>query len=216
MLKNYTEVYVNMIDKICDFILARIKKEIPDIDDERIEIINYGLQMIIGEVPKLIGTLIIAYLLGVLKLTILAYIMLLPYKYFVGGVHAKSHLACMITTPLIYSGNALISRNLPLIPIEYRFLAIIFVWIFSMIVISIYAPADTENVPILRKKERKFKKIMSYITMTVTLVIAIILQNKYIIVSNILIIGCFIHSVFITRPMYKLYHNKYGYEVYAD
>ena len=205
-----------MIDKICSFILARIRKEIPDIDGERIEIINYGLQMIIGEVPKLIVTLIIAYLLGVLKLTILAYIMLLPYKYFVGGVHAKSHIACMITTPLIYSGNALISKSLPFLPNEYRYMAILITWIFSMIVISIYAPADTENVPILRKKERKFKKIMSYITMTLTLCVAIILQNKYIIVSNILIIGCLIHSIFITRPMYKLYHNKYGYEVYAE
>lgn len=205
-----------MIDKICSFILARIRKEIPDIDGERIEIINYGLQMIIGEVPKLIVTLIIAYLLGVLKLTILAYIMLLPYKYFVGGVHAKSHIACMITTPLIYSGNALISKSLPFLPNEYRYMAILITWIFSIIVISIYAPADTENVPILRKKERKFKKIMSYITMTLTLCVAIILQNKYIIVSNILIIGCLIHSIFITRPMYKLYHNKYGYEVYAE
>lgn len=205
-----------MVDKICDFILARIKREMPELDEERTEVINYGLQMIIGEVPKLVGTLIIAYLLGVLKLTLITYIMLLPYKYFVGGVHAKSHIACMITTPAIYCGNALISKSLPFIPSTYRYLAILIVWIFSMIVITIYAPADTENVPILRKRERKFKKIMSYITMTLTLLVAIILQNKYIIVSNILIIGCLIHSIFITRPMYKLYHNKYGYEVYAD
>ena len=144
-----------MIDKICDFILARIKKEMPDIDEERAEVINYGLQMIIGEIPKLFIMLGIAYILGVLKLTILTYIMLLPYKYFVGGVHAKSHLACIITTPAIYCGNVLISKTLPLIPSTYRYLAIILVWIFSMIVISIYAPADTEAVPILRKKERR-------------------------------------------------------------
>lgn len=205
-----------MIDKICNFILARIKKEMPEVDEDRLEIINYGLQMIIGELPKLFGTLVIAYLLGVLELTILAYIMLLPYKYFVGGVHAKSHLACMITTPLIYCGNALISKNLPIIQSEYKYIAIFLVWIFSIIVISIYAPADTENVPILRKKERRFKKIMSYITMTLSLIVAIILKDKYVIVSNILIIGCLIDSIFITRPMYKLYHNKYGYEVYAD
>lgn len=205
-----------MIDKICDFILARIKKEMPDIDEERAEVINYGLQMIIGEIPKLFIMLGIAYVLGVLKLTILTYIMLLPYKYFVGGVHAKSHLACIITTPAIYCGNVLISKTLPLIPSTYRYIAIILVWIFSIIVISIYAPADTEAVPILRKKERRFKKIMSYVTMTLTLFVAIILSNKYIIVSNILIIGCLIHSIFITRPMYKLYHNKYGHEVYAD
>lgn len=205
-----------MIDKICDFILTRIKKEMPDIDEERAEIINYGLQMLIGEIPKLFIMLGIAYILGVLKLTILAYIMLLPYKYFVGGVHAKSHLACIITTPAIYCGNVLISKSLPIIPDTYRYISVILVWIFSVIVISIYAPADTEAVPILRKKERKFKKIMSYITMTITLLVAIVLPEKYIIISNILIIGCLIHSIFITRPMYKLYHNKYGYEVYAD
>lgn len=205
-----------MIDKICDFILTRIKKEMPDIDEERAEIINYGLQMLIGEIPKLFIMLGIAYILGVLKLTILAYIMLLPYKYFVGGVHAKSHLACIITTPAIYCGNVLISKTLPIIPDTYRYISVILVWIFSVIVISIYAPADTEAVPILRKKERRFKKIMSYITMTITLFVAIILPEKYIIISNILIIGCLIHSIFITRPMYKLYHNKYGYEVYAD
>ncbi len=205
-----------MIDKICNFILERIKKEMPDIDEERAEIINYGLQMIIGETPKLLIMFGIAYILGILKLTILAYIMLLPYKYFVGGVHAKTHIACTITTPSIYCGNALISKALPFIPPTYRYIAILLVWIFSIIVITMYAPADTENVPILRKKERKLKKIMSYITMTITLLVAIILPEKYIIVSNILTIGCLIHSIFITRPMYKLYHNKYGYEVYAD
>ena len=205
-----------MIDKICNFILERIKKEMPDIDEERAEIINYGLQMIIGETPKLLIMFGIAYILGILKLTILAYIMLLPYKYFVGGVNAKTHIACTITTPSINCVNALKSKALPFIPPTYRYIAILLVWIFSIIVITMYAPADTENVPILRKKERKLKKIMSYITMTITLLVAIILPEKYIIVSNILTIGCLIHSIFITRPMYKLYHNKYGYEVYAD
>ncbi len=205
-----------MIDKICNLILKRIRKEMPEVDDERAEVINYGLQMIIGEVPKLLATLLIAYLLGVLKLTLLAYFLLLPYKYFVGGVHAKTHLACMLTTPTIYCGNALISKTLPIIPIKYRAISVIAIWIFSMMVISIYAPADTENVPILRKKERAFKKIMSYIVMTVTLIIALLIANKYSIISNLLIIGCLINSIFITRPIYKLYHNKYGYEVYTD
>lgn len=205
-----------MIDKICNLILKRIREEMPEVDDERAEVINYGLQMIIGEIPKLMATLLIAYVLGVLKLTLLAYFLLLPYKYFVGGVHAKTHLACMITTPTIYCGNALISKYLPIIPIQYRAISVIFVWIFSMIMISIYAPADTENVPILRKKERKFKKIMSYIMVTITLIIALLIAEKYSVISNLLIIGCLIDSIFITRPMYKLYHNKYGYEVYTD
>ena len=41
-----------MIDKICMFLTNKIRKEMPEIDDERAEVINYGLQNIIGEVPK--------------------------------------------------------------------------------------------------------------------------------------------------------------------
>lgn len=205
-----------MIDKICDFILKKIRDEMPEIDDERAEIIEYGLQMIIGEVPKLVIMLIIARIFSVFTLTLIAYILLLPYKAVVGGVHAKSHIACMITTPLIYSGNAIISKFLPDISNTYRMIAILGIWIFSMIMITLYAPADTENVPILRVKERRFKKIMSYILMTITLVISFIIKDKFTIISNILMIGVLIDSVFITRPLYKLYGNRYGYEVYAN
>ena len=50
-----------MIDTICTYLTNRIRKEMPDVDDERAEIIMYGLQNIIGEFPKGIIILIIAY-----------------------------------------------------------------------------------------------------------------------------------------------------------
>lgn len=43
-----------MIDKICEFLTNRIRKEMPEIDDDRAAVINYGLQNIIGELPKII------------------------------------------------------------------------------------------------------------------------------------------------------------------
>lgn len=82
-----------------------------------------------------------------------------------------------------------------------------------MIMIKLYAPADTENLPILSKKERKYKKIMSYVTLTITLILAIIITNN--IISNILIIGTFLQTISITKIAYKLSRNKYGYEVTA-
>lgn len=36
-----------MIDKICEFLTNRIRKQMPEIDDERAEVINYGLQNLI-------------------------------------------------------------------------------------------------------------------------------------------------------------------------
>ena len=41
-----------MIDKITEFLTNKIRKEMPDVDDERAEVINYGLQILLGEVPK--------------------------------------------------------------------------------------------------------------------------------------------------------------------
>ena len=82
-----------------------------------------------------------------------------------------------------------------------------------MLMVKMYAPADTESVPILSKKERKKKKILSYITLTITLLIGVFINNN--IVFNIIILGMFTQSLFITRLAYKLTNNKYGYEVYT-
>ena len=43
-----------MIEKICESLTKKIQKEMPDVDNERAEVINYGLQLIIGEIPKIV------------------------------------------------------------------------------------------------------------------------------------------------------------------
>lgn len=83
-----------------------------------------------------------------------------------------------------------------------------------MIMVHLYAPADTENVPILSKRERKQKKILSYIFLSIALLVAYFIPNKEI--SNILILGYFVQSILISRLAYILTKNKYGYEVYNE
>ena len=50
-----------MIDKFCAYLTKKIRKEMPEVDDERAEVIMYGLQNIIGELPKGIIILIWRY-----------------------------------------------------------------------------------------------------------------------------------------------------------
>lgn len=183
-----------------------------DIDDERAEIINYGLHLIIGEIPKNFIVLGIAYLLGVFELTLLTVILLLPYRAVSGGFHLKTHIGCIVSTTLVYCGIAKISCYIIFSNQILKIITALSVWIFSMIMVNWYAPADTVNVPILRKKERKQKKILSYIFLTIGIVVACIIHNSEI--SNILIVGIFIQSIMITRIAYKLTNNKYGYEYY--
>lgn len=202
-----------MIDKFCTFLVNKMKKEMPDIDDERAEVITYGLQLIIGEIPKIFITLAIAYLLRVLKLTLLTVIALMPYRSCSGGVHLKTHIGCIVSTTLYYCGVAMLAKHI-VIAQNVEYILALGIWIFGMIMIKLYAPADTENVPILRKSERKQKQILSYIMFTIGIVLAIILKNP--VTSNILLFGNLVQTIMITRFAYKLAGSRYGYEVYQE
>ena len=210
--KDKSEVRI-MIDKFCLFLTNKIRKEMPEIDDERAEIINYGLQNIIGEVPKFFIIIGIAYLLGIWKETIITFFIILPYRTFSGGFHLKTHIGCIITTILFYIIPGVLSKVILLTPIlKYGIISVL--WIFGIIMIKLYAPADTENVPILRKKDRMQKQVLSYIIFTVALVIAALIKSNEL--SNIIIIGYFMQTLTITRLSYILTNNKYGYEVYNN
>ncbi len=202
-----------MIDKICTYLTNRIRKEMPEIDDERAEIIMYGLQNIIGELPKGIIILIIAYFLGIFKLTLISILIIAPYRGLSGGVHMKTHIGCIVYTLILYSGSALLGKYIILTGIS-KYITAFIVWTFCMIMIKLYAPADTENVPILMEKERKQKQIFSYIALTVEIIIAIFISDTTI--AGIIIFGDFIQTLTITRFAYKITNNKYGHEVYAN
>ena len=203
-----------MIDKICENLTNKIQKEMPEISDERAGIIKYGLQLIIGEIPKVILLNLVAIIMKIGWLVIFAYLTMLPYKIVAGGFHLKTHIGCTIGTFVVYFGNVLISKNLLLQPIYIKYIIVGVVWIISIIMISLYAPADTINLPILRKKERKTKKILSYIFATITLIVAILVNNNTL--SNILILNVLIESISISKLAYKLTKNEYGYITYAN
>ena len=202
-----------MIDKICDYLTDKIRKQMPEVDDERAEVINYGIHLVIGEIPKTFIFIAIAAILGVLKEFFITILVIFPYRAFSGGVHLKTHIGCILATSLMYCGIAYISQ-FQLFDNELKYILIPLVWIFGIIMCKLYAPADTENVPILRKKDRRIKQILSYIVLTITLIFGIIIKDY--VVSNIIILGMFIQSLMITRIVYKLTNNKYGYEVYME
>lgn len=200
-----------MIDKFCDYLTNKIRKENLEIDEERAEVINYGLHIIVGEIPKFFIIMGIAYLLGVLDLTILAYFLILPFRAFSGGFHLKTHIGCIIGSTLFFCGIGILGKYLILKNIT-KYLVTFGIWIFGMIMVKLYAPADTENVPIISKSERKKKRMLSYIALTTSIIVSLFIRNE--IISNIIVYGMLFQSITITRLAYKLTNNKYGYEVY--
>ena len=202
-----------MIDKITNSLTNKIRKEMPDIDEERAEIINYGLQIILGEVPKVILMLVIAYLLGVFRLSLITFLIVLPYRTFSGGFHLRTHIGCIVTTCTFYCGVAVLAKNLVLDDIT-KDIFIIATTIFGMIMIKLYAPADTEDVPVLSKKIRKQKQVLSYIFFVSGLLVAFFIKNN--LISNIIIFSYIAQTFMITKFAYRITKSKYGYEVYEN
>ena len=200
-----------MIEKFCNYILSKMKKKMPEITDEQGEAILYGLQLLIGEAPKMILLFGISFIFGFGLEMLFAYFAIMPYRTVSGGFHLHTHLGCIIGSTVFYYGNVILSKLLVLDSIE-KYVLVALSFVFGMLMISMYTKEDTENVPIISKKERRQKKILSYITLTLTLGASLIIQNQ--VYSNILIIGSIIQSLSITRIAYKLTNNKYGHEIY--
>lgn len=197
-----------MIDKICEIITNKISKGNPDFDEARLEVINYGLQLIIGEIPKMFLAIALAFILGVGKYTLITLACLIPYRGFSGGFHLKTHIGCFICTTAMYCIPGVLAKYLPITG-NYKYISVILLFIFAIIMISIYAPADTINLPILTKKERKTKKILSYITMAISLSVALVINNT--LISSILIYTILLQTIAITKPAYKISKCEYGY-----
>ena len=201
-----------MIEAICNSLTKKIIQSVDGYDESKADEINYGLQLLIGEVPKLFIILLLAFLLHMFKLTLISFLIILPYRAFSGGFHLHTHLGCIVVTSLLYIGTPYLASILNFNDtIKYILIAITFIFSFAMI--AKYAPADTENVPVLQKKERRKRKIWSFVIAGVELVIAIFIPYK--VVSNMIIIGILVQTLTLTRLAYKITKNKYGYEVYG-
>ena len=197
-----------MIEKICNFLTNKIRKEMPDLNEERLEVINYGLQLIIGEIPKMFLAVALALLLGSVKLVLITLLVLIPYRGFTGGFHLKTHIGCFICTTIMYSLPAILGKLFPITGIyEYAWTGLVFT--FSLAMITIYAPADTTYLPILTKKERKLKKHASYTILIICIIVAIFIKDS--IISNVILYTILMQTIAITKPAYKLSRCEYGY-----
>lgn len=201
-----------MIEKICDILMNRVKKKMPDIDEERAEVIRYGFELLIGEVPKMILVFIIAALLGKMKYFLISIAITCPYRAFSGGIHFKTHIACLFSTTFLYLGNVFISELFCISNTYIKVTVAAVIYIYAISMVLLYAPADTDSVPILRKRDRKIGKIKSIIWVTLILTIALFVKDSTI--SNMCLLGIFIQTLTIMKISYKIFNVKLGYLEY--
>lgn len=199
-----------MIDKFCTFLVEKIKSKVKDIDEEKEMVIDFGVRLIFGEMPKILILFILGFLFGIGWYTLILFFLLSPYRSFTGGFHLKTHLGCMASTLVLYL-LPIVFAKVSNFQLEYILIGITL--IMSIVFIKKYAPADTENIPILSKKERNSKKIKAYIYVVALLMLSLFIKDN--VFSYMLIYGIFLQNITITPFAYSITKCKYGYKNYV-
>lgn len=199
-----------MKKKILNTLMNNIKKNKLDLDNEQLEIIEYGLESIYLSITKIVLILLLAIVLDILKETIFMIIFYNIIRTFAFGLHAKNSITCLITSTTLFIGGAYLS-----IYLNISLLAKVILSSICLLLIFIYAPADTEKHPLLKAKKRKKLKILSIITSTIITILIIYLNDNPL--SNFMIIGFIEATIMILPVTYKLYGLTYNnYKVYGN
>lgn len=172
-------------------------------DDLKLKRLEYGLEGIYSLVVKLTVVLIIAILTKTIEETALLILFYAGIRTFSYGIHAKSNIACWITTLIMYNGFPYIISTIT-VPklIGYIILAVVLI---SMI---LWAPADTPKRPLIRKKHRLKCKILSCL---IVLIYTIIFSfNNISIINNAMLFALIIQMLIINPLTYKITNTQFN------
>ena len=118
-------------------------------DDADLQKMILGMEILLHNIPKLILTLAVAYLLDILPQAIAVWLPFVCIRIYAGGLHAKSGISCAGVTLLLFVVAPYVLKG-AVASVEL----LILIFIATGFLLYKYAPADTANRPILGKKKR--------------------------------------------------------------
>ena len=192
-----------MKKKLLNYCMKLIKNKYPNYDNDKLEIIEYGLEGLYLTFSKIILIFLIALFLKKFKNVLLLLILYNIIRFSAFGLHANKSWQCLILSLLMFVGGVYIC--------DYAFIHYILKIVISFICLLLifkYAPADTEKRPLINKKKRKIYKIISVIVSTIFTILIIIFNNN--IISNYLLVALVEATLMILPISYKLLKLPYA------
>lgn len=177
-------------------------------NDIMYERIRYGLEIIYLSITKIFVILLVSFLLGMLKETIILMIFSTPLRNYSYGIHAKKSWHCYVSSIFCFV-------LLPKLIINYNLSIIlrITISIYALTSMIIYAPADTHKRPIINTNHRKKLKYTSIIITISYIFLTILINDNYI--CNLIYLALVIQSTAIIPITYKIFKMPYNnYKAY--
>lgn len=159
------------MEKIINIAMNFLYRNKDDMDEEKAEIIKYGLELLFIKIIFFAATMVIGLFMHSFWQCIIFTTFFSKIRSFAGGYHANSRIQCFVQSMITFVTVLIILKLVKLyvmILIPVSILSII-----SSIIIFCFAPVDTENKRIDDEEFRIFK-VKSRITMLIEIALAII------------------------------------------
>lgn len=192
-----------MKKRFLDGCIKLIKDNNKDISNEKIDEIRYGLEGVYLTISKTIFIFALTYVLGIFKEMFIMLIIFNLLRTTGFGLHAKKSWQCWVSSTILFIIFPLLS-NYIVLPIYIK----IIMGIFSIILIFIYAPADTYKHPLVNKKKRLIWKYLTTINTIILVFISILIKNNCI--ANLIIFAIYTEILLINPISYQLLDLPYN------
>ena len=179
-----------------------ITKYNKDYNTDEIERIQYGLEGLYLTITKLIIVLIISFILGILRETILTLLFFNIIRFPAFGVHAEKSSTCLLTSICIIIGLTFIISKATITVNIKTIMCILLIFNYCL-----FAPADTIKRPLTNKRKRIIRKISSVLIAIIYTTLILTVKTD---LSNIILNALIIEGLMINPIMYKLLNTPYN------
>lgn len=174
------------------------------LEESQSEIIQYGIEVLLINLFKSFILFLAACFLGIFKEVLMFFICFAFLRFSASGVHASSGILCNIINFLIFIGGCYLSIYLPL-PLPY----LVLFFILSLLLVYLYAPADTRKKPIESRKLRQKLKTKALLSTTILFLIMLNMHSN--IYKNIITYAVLSEALCLTPIIYKILGEEYHY-----
>jgi accessory gene regulator B len=206
-MENKLKIKTSITERLSESIALKLNKRLKK---EGLELMKMklGFQIIFINLTKFTLIFITAAQLNLLKETMFMSVVFGSLRRSAFGLHAKNSIICTVTSSMIFIFGAHISYY-----IKLSNSSILIVALIINLAVYKYAPADTENHPLIGKMLRKRLRKRCVITGIILMLMALVVPSQP--VKTMIIIAVSSEVVSILPITYKILNRGYkNYEKY--
>lgn len=195
-----------MVKKLSDNIALYISREM-NYDQEKFEILSYGLEIFLGGFFKTLALVVLSLALGLFNYTVVGMVSFALFRVIIGGTHADTYEKCFVISLALLLGIGAAGKHFYFLADHVWLIFIVFGQALTSILI--WVPAGTEKKTIKNRSLRIKMKVIALIFLAAWMILILSIPSYYYqqyAFSSIL--GVSSAFFLVTPPAYKLFQTN--------